>query len=264
MTGGMTRKRPPIRVIIVDDESPARRKILRFLSEEPDFEVVGEAGTGLEAVRIIGAAAPDLVFLDVQMPGLDGFAVLQALDLAPPPQVVFTTAYDQFAIRAFEVHALDYLLKPFDQARFRSVLQRAREQRRQNQEDGLTDRVARLLDELSGRERRAERLLVTHDDRAFLLAIDQIDWVEAAKNYVFIHAGKESYRMRGALEALHQKLDPAKFLRANRSQIVNLDRVKELHPWFHGEYKIILRDGKEVMWSRRYLDANSDVILKRI
>ena len=260
----MTKETSPIRVVVFDDESPARRKIHRFLAEEPDFEIVGEAGTGLEAVRVIGQTAPDLVFLDVQMPGLDGFAVLQSIDLEPPPQIVFTTAYDHFAIQAFEVHALDYLLKPFDQARFKSVLQRAREQRQQRDRDGVTERVAKLLEELSGRERRAERLLVTHDDRAFLLTISQIDWIEAAKNYVHIHAGKESYRLRGTLEALHQKLDPAKFLRANRSQIINLDRVKELHPWFHGEYKIVLRDGKEVMWSRRYLDAKSDLILKRI
>src|SRR5688572_19454656 len=118
----MTKENSPIRVVVVDDESPARRKIHRFLAEEPDFDIVGEAGTGLEAVRVIGQTAPDLVFLDVQMPGLDGFAVLQSIDLEPPPQIVFTTAYDHFAIQAFEVHALDYLLKPFDQARFKSVL----------------------------------------------------------------------------------------------------------------------------------------------
>jgi two-component system, LytTR family, response regulator len=260
----MTKMRPLIRVIIVDDESPARRKVNHFLAEEEDFEVVGEAGTGLEAVRVIRQKHPDLVFLDVQMPGLDGFAVLQSLDLEPLPQIVFTTAFDQFAIRAFEVHALDYLLKPFDHTRFKSVLQRAREHWQLKPQEGLSDRVTRLLEELAGRERYAERLLVTAGDRALLLAIDKIDLIEAAKNYVNIHAGRDAYLLRGTLEALYQKLDPAKFIRANRSQVVNLGSIKELHPWFHGEYKIILRDGKEITWSRRYLDQNSDRILKRL
>lgn len=264
-----------IRAVIVDDESPARRKLHRFLADEPDFAIVGEARTGLEAVRVIRETQPDIVFLDVQMPGLDGFAVLQALDLEPLPQIVFTTAYDQFAIRAFEVHALDYLLKPFDQARLQSVLNRARQQYAaqpppqlhesppQGLPQQLDDRLARLLEELAGRARYAERLLVSAGERAILLAIARIDCIEAAKNYVHIYTGAESYRMRGTLDGLQQKLDPAKFLRANRSQIVNLESIRELQPWFHGEYKIILKSGREVTWSRRYLDKNSDFILKQ-
>ena len=260
----MVKIHPLIRVAIVDDESPARRKIHRFLADEPEFEVVGEAGTGPAALRLIQQHHPDLVFLDVQMPGLDGFAVIQALDLKPFPLIVFTTAFDHFAIRAFEVHAFDYLLKPFDQARFQSVLQRACEQLRQNPPAGLTEQMTKLLEELAGRERYAERLLVSYGKRSLLLAISRIDWIEAAKNYVHIHAGKESYLLRGTLEALFQKLDPAKFIRANRSQVVNVEYIDELQPWFHGEYKIILKDGREVMWSRRFLDKNSDLILKRI
>src|SRR5262245_58721649 len=151
---------PTIRVVIVDDESPARRKLQRFLADESDFTVVGEAGTGLEAVSVIQRERPDLLFLDIQMPGLNGFDVIRSLDIELLPQIVFTTAFDQFAIRAFEVHALDYLLKPFDHTRFKSVLMRARQQLRRHREDGLSDKVATLLAELTGRERFAERLLV--------------------------------------------------------------------------------------------------------
>ena len=252
-----------IRVIIVDDESPARRKIQRFLAEANDFEAIAEATTGTEAVNLIQQQQPDLVFLDVQMPGLDGFAVIESLTIRPMPLVVFTTAFDQFALRAFEVHAFDYLLKPFDHRRFQTVLERAREQIRRAPADDLGDRLNRLLEEFRGRERYAARLLVNVDERAFLLPVDEIDLIEAAKNYVNIHAGKKSYLLRGTLEGLYQRLDPAKFIRANRSQVVNADSIKELQPWFHGEYKIILKDGREISWSRRYLDKNSDFILKR-
>lgn len=254
-----------IRVVIVDDEGPARRKISRFLAGEADFEIVGEAGTGLEAVQVIEAARPDLVFLDVQMPGLDGFGVIEALTVAPLPQVVFITAYDHFALKAFEVHALDYLLKPFDQPRFQKVLARARQQFERagkNGQDDLGEKLNLLLKELNGRPKYAERLLVNTGERALLLAVEKVDWIEAARNYVNLHAGAESYLLRSTIEGLSQKLDPSKFLRANRSQIVNVERIRELQPWFHGEYKIILDDGTEVSWSRRYLDRSSDLFLK--
>ncbi|MEP7339444.1 MAG: LytTR family DNA-binding domain-containing protein [Acidobacteriota bacterium] len=257
-----------IRVVIVDDESPARRKISRFLAGEEDFVVAGEAGTGIEAVQIIEAARPDLVFLDVQMPGLDGFGVIEALTTKPLPQVVFITAYDHFALKAFEVHALDYLLKPFDQPRFQKVLDRARQQFQrvkqygQNGQDDLGQKLNLLLKELNGRPKYAERLLVNTGERAFLLAVGKIDRIEAARNYVNLHVGQESYLLRSTIEGLSQKLDPSKFLRANRSQIVNVESIRELQPWFHGEYKIILNDGTEVSWSRRYLNRHSDLFLK--
>jgi two-component system LytT family response regulator len=256
---------PKIRVVIVDDENPARRKISRFLAGEKDFEVAGEAGTGIEAIQVIEAAQPDLVFLDVQMPGLDGFGVIEALTAEPLPQVVFITAYDHFALKAFEVHALDYLLKPFDQPRFQKVLDRARRQfgrAKQNGQDDLGEKLNLLLKELNGRPKYAERLLVNAGERAFLLAVGKIDWIEAARNYVNLHVGQESYLLRSTIEGLSQKLDPSKFLRANRSQIVNVESIRELQPWFHGEYKIILNDGMEVSWSRRYLDRSSDLFLK--
>lgn len=254
---------PKIRVVIVDDESPARRKISRFLAGVEDFAIIGEAGTGLEAVQVIEAKRPDLIFLDVQMPGLDGFGVIEALTAEPLPQVVFTTAYDHFALKAFEVQALDYLLKPFDQPRFQQVLAHVRQQfQRKDRQDDLGEKLNLLLKELNGRPKYAERLLVNAGERAFLLAVGKIDWIEAARNYVNLHVGRESYLLRSTIEGLSQKLDPSKFLRANRSQIVNVENIRELQPWFHGEYKIILNDGTEVSWSRRYLDRGSELFLK--
>ena len=254
-----------IRVVIVDDENPARRKVGRFLAAEEDFEIAGEAGTGLEAVRLIEAQRPDLVFLDVQMPGLDGFGVIESLKVRPLPQVIFITAYDHFALKAFEVHALDYLLKPFDQPRFLKVLDHARRRIHRNDRGGqgdLAEKLNRLLEELSNRPKYAERLLINADEKAFLLAVEKIDWIEAARNYVNLHVGHDSYLLRGTIEGLYQKLDPSKFLRANRSQIVNVASIRELQPWFHGEYRIVLNDGTELSWSRRYLDRNSNLFLK--
>jgi two-component system, LytTR family, response regulator len=254
-----------IRVVIVDDENPARRKVSRFLAAEEDFEIAGEAGTGLEAVRLIEAQRPDLVFLDVQMPGLDGFGVIESLKIQPLPQVIFITAYDHFALKAFEVHALDYLLKPFDQQRFQKVLVHVRRQILRNDPSGpsdLSEKLNRLLEELNNRPKYAERLLVNADEKAFLLPVEKIDWIEAARTYVNLHVGRDSYTLRGTIEGLFQKLDPSKFLRANRSQIVNVASIRELHPWFHGEYRIILNDGTELSWRRRYLDRNSNLFLK--
>jgi two-component system LytT family response regulator len=252
-----------IRVVIVDDENPARRKIIRFLAAEEDFEITGEATTGPEAVRLIEAQLPDLVFLDVQMPGLDGFSVIASLNIQTLPQVVFVTAYDHFALKAFEVHALDYLLKPFDQPRFKKVLDHVRRQLQRDERTGdLAEKLNRLLEELNDRPRYAERLLIDIDEKAFLLPVQKIDWIEAARNYVNLHVGRESYLLRGTIEGLCQKLDPSKFLRVNRSQIINIDRIRELQPWFHGEYRIILTDGTELSWSRRYLDRSSNLFLK--
>jgi two-component system, LytTR family, response regulator len=256
-----------IRVLIVDDERPARRKLRRFLEREPDITVLGECGEGHEAVIAIRKERPELVFLDVQMPGLDGFGVINALDFEPLPQLIFVTAHDQFALRAFEVHALDYLLKPFDQERFRKVLERARAHLARDARGGssvLDERINRLIEELRGGGARFhERLLINTGERAFFLQVERIDRVEAAKNYVRIHAGADSYLLRGTIDGLQRRLDPSRFLRVNRSQLVNIDSIKELQPWFHGEYRIILRDGTELMWSRRYLDRSSDLFSRQ-
>ncbi len=251
-----------IRVMIVDDERAARQKVRRYLGTAPDLEIVGEAGNGGEAVQAIERERPDLVFLDVQMPGLDGFGVLTALDFEPLPQVVFVTAYDQFALRAFEVHALDYLLKPFDADRFQKVLERARDHLRRDRDRG--EELSRLLAQLSGKPRYLERLLIHAGESAFFLQVERIHWLEAARNYVKLHTDGGTYTLRGTIEGLARRLDPSRFVRVNRSQVVNLDSVKELQPWFHGEYRIVLKDGTRLNWSRRYLDRAADLLANRL
>lgn len=245
-----------IRALLVDDERPARRKMTRFLEAAPDFEIAGEAGDGAEAIALVARTRPDVVFLDVQMPKMDGFQV--AATLRPPaPEIVFVTAHDQFALKAFEVHALDYLLKPYDEDRFQKVLDRIRERR--SNKDGndrdLVERLQRMLSELKNESRYVDRVLVEENERAFFLPITELDWAEAARNYIVLHAGGKTHSLRGTLDALLKKLDPAAFVRVNRSAIVRLDSIRELQPWFHGEYKVIMKDGAAVTWSRRYVTA---------
>jgi two-component system, LytTR family, response regulator len=235
--------------LIVDDEPLARRRIRRMLARHPEIEILGDAANGREAITAIRELAPDLVFLDVQMPELDGFAVLEAIGAQLMPLVIFVSAYDQYALRAFEVCALDYLLKPFDRQRFDKALQRAKG-RLANERTDINQRALRLLEELRAERSHAERMLVKSGGRAFFLKTDEIDWVEAEGKYVRLHVGKESYLVREAISSLEAQLDPKKFLRIHRCSIVNIDRVKELQPWFHNEYRVILRDGTELMLSR--------------
>jgi two-component system LytT family response regulator len=247
----------PVRVLIADDEPPARAKLRRLLDADPEAAVVGEAASGTEAVEMIERLRPDLVFLDIQMPGADGFGVLQAIDPAVMPHVVFVTAYDEYALRAFEVHAVDYLLKPFDADRFRTALARAKERGRARPSaggDALDERIRRVLAEARPAPAYLERVLVRTGTRAVFLRTDQVDWLEAEENYVRLHAGQESYLVRGTLAGLEERLDPARFIRVHRSHIVNLASVRELHPWSHGDWMIVLRDGRELMLSRRYRD----------
>ncbi len=239
-----------IRTLLVDDERPARRKMLRFLESAPDFEILGEAEDGAEAIAAIERLRPDVVFLDVQMPKMDGFAVASALK-DPLPEIVFVTAHDKFALKAFEVHALDYLLKPYDEERFQKVLERIRKRRRGERE--LVERLQRMIGEVQ--TRYPDRVMVTENDRAFFVAVSDIDWLEGARNYVVLHAGAKTYTIRSTLDALSKKLDPSAFVRVNRSAIVRLDSIRELQPWFHGEYKIVMNDGSTVSWSRRYVQA---------
>ncbi|HYW13547.1 MAG TPA: LytTR family DNA-binding domain-containing protein [Longimicrobium sp.] len=245
----------PVRVLIVDDEPPARAKVRRFLAADAEIDVVGEAGSGPEAVDAIQRMRPDLVFLDIQMPGTDGFGVLGALEEGTPPHVVFVTAYDEYALRAFEVHAVDYLLKPFDADRFRTALARAKERvRARPPADDLEQRIRRALAEVRPPSAYLDRVLVRTGDRAVFLRTDEIDWLEAEENYVRVHAGRESHLVRGTLAGLEERLDPARFVRVHRSHVVNLGSIRELHPWSHGDWMIVLRDGRELMLSRRYRD----------
>jgi two-component system, LytTR family, response regulator len=238
-----------IRTLLADDERPARRKMLRLLESAADFEVVAEAENGAEAIAAIEKHRPDVVFLDVQMPKLDGFAVAEALP-PPLPEIVFVTAHDQFALKAFEVHALDYLLKPYDEERFRKVLDRVRERRKQAGAGDVVDRLQRLILDL---QKPSERILISENERAFFVSTPEIDWVEAARNYLILHVRAKSHMMRGTLDAFAKKLSGSDFVRVNRSAIVRLDAIRELQPWFHGEYRIVMKDGSTIPWTRRYI-----------
>jgi len=251
----------PLRVLVVDDEAPARRKILRLLREEPSVVIAGEADSGEAAVTAIKKQRPDLVFLDVQMPGMDGFGVIRALQTAkvPSPQVVFVTAHDKFALRAFEVHAFDYLLKPVGEERFREALRRAKEQHEQSA-NGYAPRLGAMLEQLQRERSFPERLLVQEDARSIFVPVQEIAWVEADRNYVLLHCGKKTHTLRSTLDALQNTLDAKLFVRINRGTLVKLDAIRELLPWFHGEYKVMLHDNTELRWSRRYLSQRPELL----
>jgi len=231
-----------IRALIVDDEPPARRKVKRFLQNDPEIGEIREAGSGEEAIAAMRSFAPDLVFLDVQMPDIDGF---QALAVAPSPRgfhVIFLTAHEQHALKAFQAEALDYLLKPVDPDRFDRALERAKEQVQLRRQAAPPPPPPRFL----------KRLLVQKHGREIFVSIERLDWVDSDRNYLQVHAGAEVYTIRGTMESLAQQLDSDQFVRINRSQLVNLDRVKEMQPWFHGERRIVLHNGVELTWTRRF------------
>lgn len=251
--------KPRVRVFVVDDEAPARRKLLRFLAADDEVEVVGEAANGREAVEGIGRTRPELLLLDVQMPDFDGFEVVKRLN-APLPRIVFVTAFDQYAIQAFDVHAIGYLLKPFDEPRFQKVLDDAKQHAREH--DNSAEMIRKLLQEVERSRRGPTRLLVEQGERAFFVSPDEIDWIESERNYLLIHAGEKTYTVRGTLDAMEERLDRAAFVRVNRSAMVRLDAVRELQKWFHGEFKIILKSGAKLTWTRRYLGRQAEVLQK--
>lgn len=238
-----------IRTLLVDDEALARRRLRSLLRDDKDVEIVGECADGSAAVGQIEDLAPDLVFLDVQMPEADGFDVLDALAPTVMPVVVFVTAYDSYALKAFEFHALDYLLKPFSRQRFRSAMERAREEvRRRRREDGPIEcsELAALVLELREAGRRPQRLVVRDGGRVSFLRVDEIDWVESEGNYLRIHVGADAHLIRGTIKACAERLDSESFVRISRSTIVNLDRVRAVHPWTRGELVVVLRDGTQL------------------
>ena len=241
-----------IRALLVDDESLAREMIREMLDGDPDVEVIGECVNGHEAVEFIETETPDLIFLDVQMPELGGFEVLEKIPKERMPHIIFVTAYDQYAVRAFEVHALDYLLKPFDRERFQAAWQRAKAQIIREKNGALDQRIIALLEELKAGPKYLERLVIKSGGRVFFLDTEDIDWIEAEGNYVSVHTGKKSHLLRETISSLEAQLDPKKFIRIHRSSIVKIDRIQELQPWFHGEYKIILHDGTQLTLSRNY------------
>jgi two-component system LytT family response regulator len=240
-----------IRALIVDDEPPARDLIGALLREESDVEVVGKCSNGQEAVLAIRRLLPDLVFLDVQMPGIDGFGVLNRLDASRLPLIVFVTAYNQHAVRAFEAHALDYILKPFEYERLREALRRARAQLNQGPRTEHNARLIALLEELQSKE-RWQRIAVREPGRTLFLKPQDIDWVEAEGNYMRLHAGRKSYLLRETMNEIATRLGTDKFLRVSRSTLVNIERVKEWQPLFHGDSILILEDATRLTVSRVY------------
>ena len=240
-----------IRTLIVDDEPLARRRLRAFLRPEPDIEVVGECGNGEEAVASIRKLRPDLVFLDIQMPGMDGFAVLAALDPRHLPLIVFVTAHDQYAVQAFERRALDYLLKPFSKKRFQDAVSRVRERLSGPDTGDFRERVTSLLRTVTGPK---THLVVKTDGRSVLLRTAHIEWLEAEGDYVRIHAGREVYLTRQTMNRIEAELGSGRFVRVHRSSIVNVEFIKEIHPLPGGDHVVTLRDLTQVTLSRGYRD----------
>jgi two-component system LytT family response regulator len=240
------------RALIVDDEPLARQRIRQMLQGEADVEVLQECANGIEAVEAIEKLSPNLIFLDIQMPELDGFGVLEAVGPEHMPATIFITAYDQYAVHAFEVNAVDYLLKPFDKERFQKTLQRIRDVKTNPSEQADEKRMEDLLTEVRKDQPYLERILVRVGDRQALVKVSQVQWVEAEDNYVRLHVEGGSHLLRQTMNAMSGKLDPHQFRRIHRSAIVNLDFIKELQPWSSGDYLVVMRDGTRLTLSRTY------------
>ncbi|HTY60614.1 MAG TPA: LytTR family DNA-binding domain-containing protein [Bacteroidota bacterium] len=241
-----------IRTLIVDDEPLARDKIRMFLERDPEIEIIGECVDGVHAVRSIEESSPDLLFLDIQMPGKDGFEVLRTVGVDRVAAVIFVTAYDEHALRAFEFHALDYLLKPFAANRFQDALARAKTQLLAEPAEPFKKQLMTLLGSVDGESRYITRLVVKTGGRIVFLKVEEIDWIEAAGNYLTLHVGTSSHLIRETMNDLESRLDPAQFLRIHRSTIVNIDRIKEMQPLFHGDFTVMLMNGTRLMLSRNY------------
>jgi two-component system LytT family response regulator len=235
----------------VDDERLARDKLRRFLADAEGFRVVGEAGNGGQAVALISRERPDVVFLDVQMPGMDGFAVLEELPDEVLPAVVFVTAHDEYAIRAFEVEAIDYLLKPFDRARLARTLVRVRRQLRRDSGE-IAEKIRRLLAAGAGERRPLRRIAIRSGGRIQSLPVDEVHWFEAADNYLKIHTAKAVPLIRETLAELERRLDPNVFIRIHRSAIVRIESIRAVESLFHGDYEAVLRSGERLPVGRRY------------
>lgn len=256
----MDRVKRKIRTVIIDDEPIARRNLRALLERDADVEIVGEAGSGLEAIRLVQAKSPDLIFLDIQMPEMNGFEALERIGADSVPAIIFVTAFDQYALRAFEVHALDYLLKPFDDSRFEAALARAKTQIEQREAKELSKKLFALLEDhaqVSDEPKEAHyqsEFMIKSASRVFFLKADEIDWIEAADYYVRLRAGSQSHMLRETMEKLEAKLDPQKFMRIHRSTIINLDRIKKIEARPGGDYAVILRDGTNLKLSRSRRD----------
>jgi two-component system LytT family response regulator len=253
-----------MRVILADDEPLARQRVRRLLANEAEIDILCECHDGPSTLDAVLRLRPDLLLLDIQLPELDGFGVLAGIPVEEMPLVIFVTAYDQHALRAFEVRALDYLVKPFDAPRLHAAIERARRELGSVVVQGEQSRLSELVEHLATEQRELEkallrpgerflqRVMLRSQGRVFFIRTADIDWIEAAGNYVRLHAGRESHLLRVTMNALEQRLDPEHFLRIHRSTIVNIDRVRELHPWPSGEYTVVLRDGARLKLSRGF------------
>jgi len=252
-----------IRAIIVDDEPLAREKVQLFAASEPDIEIVDVCSNGHEAITSFNKFKPDLLFLDIQMPEITGFEVLQRLPSTKLPGIIFITAYDEFALRAFEFHALDYLLKPYDRERFQKSVAHARTALRSASEtETTTEQIKLLLNSIQQTSNKLERLIVKTNGRIIFLRIEEIDWMEAAGNYVKLHVGNEAHLIRETMNGLEQQLNPQKFIRIHRSTIINIEKIKELEPYFNGEYKVVLNNHTQLILSRNYRESFIKVLGK--
>lgn len=255
----MTAPQSHTRVMVADDEPLARALLRRLLAAEPDMEIVAEAGDGRETLARLREDPPDLLFLDIQMPELNGFEVIAALPPQRLPRIIFVTAYDQYALQAFEVHALDYLLKPVRRERFAAALERARRELRESGRNVPGDKIQHLLKSLEVTPKYLKRLAIPRQERIFFLAVDEIDWVESAEKYLRLHSGGQTYLLRESLSSLEAVLDPEKFLRIHRSRMVHLERIKEIHPWFNGEFQVVLENGQALISGRTYRERLRDL-----
>lgn len=241
-----------IKTLIVDDVELAREHV-KILLKDPEFEIVGECANGRETIRAIQALKPDLVFLDVQMPEIGGFDVVEAIGAENMPLVIFVTAYDEFALRAFDVHALDYVLKPIDEARFTRTVNHVKNQLRRGQNEDEA-KLQSLLKQIGKERRYASRILIKSSRQTVLLPVDEIDWVGAAGNYLEVHAGSKSYLLRERMNSFEQKLNPDTFARIHRSTIINLNRVKTMQVLYNDDHLVILHNGEKLRMSRGYFD----------
>jgi two-component system, LytTR family, response regulator len=253
-----------IRTLVVDDEPLARERLTSLLAAEADIEIVGQCRDGEEAVHAIVDHSPDLVFLDVQMPAMNGFEVIEAVGSERMPLVIFVTAYDQHALKAFQVRALDYVLKPFDRDRFQEALQRARAHIQRDETGDLGRRLLALVKDLRRDQPRTDRLVVKSGGRLFFLRTDEIDWIEASGNYVRLHVGTTSHLLRETMNAIEGRLDPEKFFRIHRSRIVNMERIQEMQPWLNGEYAVVLRTGTRLTLSRGYREKLQERLARTV
>jgi len=243
----------PLRTVIVDDEPLARNLLQSMLAVHDAFAVIAACNDGLQAIEVIREQKPDVVFLDIQMPVCDGFQVLEQLDHSAHPLIVFVTAYDHYAIRAFEVHALDYLLKPFDEERLDRTVRRVLGHfQTSGYSKQALSRMLALLEQMNEKPDYLERLVIKEKHRTFFQAIEDVDWFEADRKYIRIHAGESMHRIRLGFSHLEERLNPKQFMRISRSAIVNLDRITELRPWFGGDFSILLSTGKRLHTTRTY------------